>query len=123
MENEVDNIVEEGERVYYQFWDSGAPGAGADYESVYRLGESYAVYLSFDDPRGPYKTLIEAVQDADLNRVLGATKEIWSSELDANEIAGLLQCEESPGFSLKINGEPWKLGEDGIFVRGTKQPE
>lgn len=54
MEPNRDTIMEKGDCAYHQFWESGAPGAGADYESVYRFSDRYLVIYSFeDDAMGP----------------------------------------------------------------------
>ena len=114
---EANKIIRYGRVVYSVFWDSGGPGAGADYECVFRWRDHYATCLSFDDPMGPFDTIRAAIRAADLNFVTPATVEIQSTELTSEEIAKLLRCQLDPPFSLRINGEPWVLSEMGKFGR------
>ncbi|OGP61000.1 MAG: hypothetical protein A2162_07345 [Deltaproteobacteria bacterium RBG_13_52_11b] len=114
--SEAKKIIRYGKVVYNVFWDSGGPGAGADYECVYRWRDKYAVCLSFDEPQGPFGTIRAAICGADLNFVTPATVEIQSMELVSKEIAKLLRCQLDPPFFLRINGEPWALSEKRKFV-------
>lgn len=110
-------IVRHGEVVFSVFWDSGVPGAGAEYELVFKWRDSYAVCLSFDEPQGPYNSLAQAVRAAELNCVTEATVRIDSQELSSEQIAKMLRCTGEPPFGLKINGEVWLVTEKKKFVR------
>jgi hypothetical protein len=74
-----DRILNEGELVAYQDWDSGGPGAGAGRDSIYYFGGNY---YGFHDAgsEGPFKTKAEAVAVLDLYSVGDATVEIWDKE-------------------------------------------
>jgi len=110
-------IIRFGEVVYCLFWDSGAPGPGAEYESVFKWRDSYAVCLSFDEPKGPYNSLTQAVKATELNHITEATVSIDSQELDSEQIAKMLRCPGEPPFGLRINGETWLVGRDKKFIR------
>lgn len=110
-------IVRYGEVVFSVFWDSGAPGAGADYELIFRWRDSYAVCLSFDEPQGPYNSLGQAVKATELNRVTEATASIDSRELSSEQIAKMLRYIGDPPFGLRINGAIWLVNEKKKFVR------
>jgi hypothetical protein len=110
-------IIQFGEEVFSVFWDSGAPGAGAEYESVFKWRDNYAVCLSFDEPQGPYSSLVEAVKAVELNRVTEATVSIDSQELSSEQIAKMLRYFGEPPFGLRINGEIWLVDRDKKFVR------
>jgi hypothetical protein len=110
-------IIRFGEVVYSLFWDSGAPGPGAEYESVFKWRDNYAVCLSFDEPQGPYNSLARAVKAAELNRVTEATVSIDSQELSSEQIAEMLRYFGEPPFGLRINGEVWLVNEKKKFVR------
>jgi len=110
-------IIRFGKIVYSVFWDSGGPGAGADFEFIYKWRDRYAVGLSFDEPQGPYQSLSEAIRASDLNLVTSATVSISSSELTAEQIAEILKPNEDPPFALRINEEIWRLSQAGKFIK------
>ncbi len=110
-------IVQYGKIVYEVFWDSGAPGAGADWECIYKWRDRYAVGLSFDEPLGPFDTLSEAIRASELNMVTSATVHISSSELTAEQIARILKPNVDPPFTLRINDKIWRLSQGGKFIK------
>lgn len=110
-------IIQYGKIVYHLFWDSGAPGPGADYECVYKWRNWYAVSYSFGDLLGPYQSLSAAIRAAELNVVTEATVSIESSELKADEIARILRSKTDPPFTLKINNETWFLSKEGKLMK------
>lgn len=110
-------IIRYGQIVYSVFWDSGAPGAGADYELIFKWRDSYAARLSFDEPQGPYNSLAQAVRAAELNRITSATVSIDSQELSPEQIAKMLRYVGELPFGLRINGEIWLVDRDKKFVR------
>jgi hypothetical protein len=114
-------IIRYGQVVYSLFWDSGAPGPGAEYESVFKWRDSYAVCLSFDEPQGPYSSLVQAVKAVELNRVTEATVSIDSHELTSQQIAKMLRYPGEPPFGLRINGEIWLVNEKKKFVRKSEE--
>ena len=118
-ERKVDpkKIIRFGEVVYSVFWDSGAPGPGAEYESVSKWRDSYAVCLSFDEPQGSYNSLVQALKATELNCVTEATVSIDSQELSSEQIAKMLRYIGDPPFGLRINGEVWLVNEKKKFVR------
>lgn len=114
-------ITRYGKIVYNEFWDSGAPGPGADSECVYKWRGWYAARYSTGDIMGPYKSLHGAIKGAELNNVGQATVSIISSELKAGEIARMLRSDIDPPFTLEINDEIWGLSKDRKFVRENTQ--
>jgi hypothetical protein len=124
-ERKVDpkKIVRYGEVVFSVFWDSGAPGAGADYELILKWRGSYAARLSFDEPKGPYGSLVEAVKRVGLNGVTNATVSVESQELRSEHIAKMLRYIGEPPFGLRINGEIWLVSRDKKFVRKSEESQ
>jgi hypothetical protein len=118
-----ERIIRYGQIVYSLFWDSGAPGPGAEYESVFKWRDSYAVCLSFDEPQGPYNSLMQAVKAAELNRVTEATVSIDSQEISSEQIAKMLRHLGKPPFALRINGEIWLVNRDKKFVRKVEESQ
>jgi hypothetical protein len=72
----VDNLLEHGEEVFWQDWDSGGPGAGASRVSVYRYKDAYYV-LHDAGLEGPYSSKLEAVDEHGVAFVNDATTAIW----------------------------------------------
>ncbi|MEO5740201.1 MAG: hypothetical protein ABIS29_06370 [Vicinamibacterales bacterium] len=73
-------ILEDGEVVFYQDWDSGGPGAGAGRVSVYRFRGLF--YVDHDaGMEGPYATKEEAVQENGAATIGDATETIWDSTM------------------------------------------
>ena len=71
-----DNLIDNGEEVAYQDWDSGGPGAGAGRVSVYRYRHKF--YVVHDAGlSGPYNTKAEAISANAVDRETDATVGIW----------------------------------------------
>jgi hypothetical protein len=111
-DDDLDQIVEEGEGVFYHNWDSGGPGAGS--EDVYHWNGKFVVSSDDFGNSGPYSSLDEAIGKHGLLVVTSATENIDCSLLTARELAKRLSCEED-GYEIELNGEPWvyraKAGE------------
>jgi hypothetical protein len=117
-EDEYDRLIGEEKPVFSIHWDSGAPGAGADSEHVYRWGDGYIVLFSGGEDETVYPTLRDAIEESGMNLVTGATQEITSSQLRSEEIAALLQTdEEEESYRIVINGESWQAKGSGEFRR------
>lgn len=120
-EAEYERLVEEEKPVYSVYWDSGAPGAGADSEHVYRWGAGYIVLFSDGEDETVYPSLREAVEKTDLNYVTEATQEIHSPEMSSEEIAGLLRTDGEGSRRVLINGETWQTeGSGGFRMENTE---
>ncbi|MEO5765341.1 MAG: hypothetical protein ABIR52_08550 [Casimicrobiaceae bacterium] len=75
-DEDFDAIVEDGEEVFYQDWDSGGPGAGAGRVSVYRYRAQF--YVSHDAGlEGPYSTKDKAISENGVAEVSASTETIW----------------------------------------------
>ncbi|WP_026370077.1 hypothetical protein [Kallotenue papyrolyticum] len=118
LDFDVDTILEEGELVYSLYWDSGAPGAGADSEAVYLWDEEYFAVLSYEEEmQGPFATLREAIEACELNYVNESVEAIDSTELRAAEIAALLRTDAETSLQrLTINNEDWQRTGDGRWL-------
>ena len=67
-------ILQDGEEVAYQDWDSGGPGAGR--VSVYRYRDRF--YVMHDTAlTGPYETKAEAISANGVDTETDATVRIW----------------------------------------------
>ncbi len=69
----LETIVESGNEVSYQDWDSGGPGAGAGRVSVYKYkDEFYSIHdAGMDDP---FVTIEEVVKSAGIDNINDATR-------------------------------------------------
>ncbi len=72
------DIINSGEVVFWQDWDSGGPGAGAGRVTVYRYKEKY--YVLDTEMFGPVDTKSEAISNNDVDEVNSSTVAIWDSE-------------------------------------------
>src|SRR5437867_2265635 len=78
-EDSSETILEEGEEVCWQDWDSGGPGAGAGRVSVSRHNGSFYVFHDAGI-EGPYPTKKEAVESNGVTRITAATEAIWDED-------------------------------------------
>jgi hypothetical protein len=119
-------LHEEGEWVYRLFWDSGGPGAGAEYEKIYKFRDRYWPHSSVEGFSGPFDSLEEALT-GDFLAITDATVSIECRELSAAELAKrVVIYSAEPGHSVKINGEAWRVSEDKTLERiqaGGRGPE
>lgn len=78
-EEPFEDIIDNGEEVCWQDWDSGGPGAGAGRVSIYRYkGVFYALHDAGLD--GPYRSKDEAVAHNGVLEVGSATVAIWDTD-------------------------------------------
>ena len=119
-DNFVDLLNEHGRRVYTICWDSGGPGAGADLECIDEFLGRYWPHTSTDGLSGPYKSFKEVFEDEDkpFRYVTSAVEEIWCREMAIEELLPKLILSNSfdPGFTMEINGKPYKLSEDSRLI-------
>jgi hypothetical protein len=100
-----------GDPVFSLEWDSGAPGAGAGIEQVFKAEGAYFKESMDFGVGGPYDTLEEAIGYAD-GRVLlnGATRAIHCSEWTHHELICKLDLEShGPPDTIELNGREWEL--------------
>jgi hypothetical protein len=116
-EDEYDRLIGEERPVFSVRWDSGAPGAGADSEQVYRWGNGYIVLFSDGEDKTVYPALREAIKKTELNFVTEATQEIGSADMSSEEIAALLRTYEEGNYRILINGEVWQCADSSRFRR------
>jgi hypothetical protein len=105
-------IQEEGTLVYSASYDGGSP---------MHTGTAHVIkfakrFWAFDDDGGfggPYKSLLSALSEA---HVCFGDVQVWVhvSGLSAATIAGCLSLEAPIGHVVKINGEEWVLGKEGL---------
>src|SRR5262245_34871659 len=117
---EAKKIIRFGKVVYELFWDSGGPGAGAEYEYVFRWRDKYACRLSYAEPMGPFDDIRAAIREAWLDNITSATVHINSTELSSEEIAAVLRCDENEdaaSMEFHINDGPWCFNTEGKAVR------
>jgi len=118
FEDEFEFIKENGELVFSLEWDSGAPGAGAGIESVYRWNNKFVVSSLDDCNPGPFASLENALEANALLNVNAATRRVFSSLLPTNDLAKQLRCREM-GLTILINGETWISSATGRFRRAS----
>ncbi len=114
-EDEYDRLIGEEKPVFSIHWDSGAPGAGADSEHVYRWGDGYIVLPGGGEDETVYSSLREAIEQTERNYVTEATQEIHSTEMSSEEIAMLLRTDGEGSHRVLINGETWQTEGSGGF--------
>ena len=112
-----EEIAKNGEAVYGVYWDSGAPGAGADWETVYKYKGKYYLWLTFDDEHGPYDTLLEALEVSELLSVTDATVSVTCTEIPTEELVRKLTYLGDTGLTITVNEEEWQVTGDGEFMR------
>lgn len=111
-EKRIELIKEQGDCVCSLFWDSGGPGAGADYEQIYKYKDEYWQKSSVDGFNGPYDTLKAAMND--FIGVTGATVSIDCRELSSGELASTVEVMDvEPGHQVELNGEEWEVSDGG----------
>jgi hypothetical protein len=112
-----ERIIQYGKVAYSVFWDSGNPGAGADFERVFHWRNKYAVRYSTWDTEGPFDSLTRALTVTGLNRISTTIIEVSSDELTSEQLAKMLRCPWEPPSSLRINNEIWVPNQKKKFVR------
>lgn len=76
VEDLFETLLNSGQEVSYQDWDSGGPGAGAGRVSVYRYKDQfYSIHDAGMD--GPFATSAEAVESSGIDDINDATIAIW----------------------------------------------
>jgi hypothetical protein len=60
-EDQIEELFENSSPVYAMHWDSGAPGMGASTECVFRWGNGYLVFVSWEFDENVYPTLRAAI--------------------------------------------------------------
>jgi hypothetical protein len=114
-EDEYERLIEEKKPVYSVYWDSGAPGVGADAEHVYRWGDGYIILSSGGEDETVYSSLRETIEKTELNYVTEATQEIHSTEMSSEEIAMLLRTDGEGSYRVLVNGEALQTDGSGRF--------
>jgi len=74
-----EQVLDEGELVAYQDWDSGGPGGGAGRVSVYRFRDQYYIFndVGMD---GPFSDFAQAAKSSGVLVETDATVEIWITD-------------------------------------------
>ncbi len=116
-DDQIEEIIDNGEAVFENYWETDNPGAGADAERVIKFKGRYYACPSDDDVSGPYDTLEKALDATDFAWLNDTTVEIQSSELSADQIVQRLTYEGDGDHQLEINGEPWLATATGEFKR------
>jgi len=109
-------ILDEGSTVFEKYWDSDAPGAGADSETVYLYTDLYWANDSTLGLAGPYESLEDALF-GDMTAITDATKWITCTELEPKELLPYLWICGEPPNEITINDETWAIEEDGFRLR------
>ena len=100
---DIEKIIEEGETAYKLYWDSGGPGAGADYEVIYKYADKYFCAHSNNPMDGPYDSLDDALDEGYL-MITDASEAVWCDEIPTQEIAKRFElCDVTDGHQLRIN--------------------
>ncbi len=126
-----DQILEQGECLYTNTWDTGGGPGFNGYSAVYRFEERYFVLninnvLDGIDLDGPFPSLERALTDSqDLLAVGPGTEEIECSTLGTTDLARRLFTIyfefEGEAFvkEIKINGESFLASAEGIVRIST----
>jgi hypothetical protein len=116
MNRAAEKIVAKGEVVYSHAYDRGDGRASCD--RVHRLGSQFAAGTLDDGVIGPFDTLNEALDEADLAFVSAFATEITAPALSAEQIASMLYSEpDVDGHVFGINGEKWEYRNATGFRR------
>ena len=103
-------VQERGEVVFSHLWEGGSGMYG---RYVYLFGGNYYPYDMYEEAEGgsidSYDSLQEALLHSDFLSVSSATVSIASSELSFEELAAMLNPDDtSRGESISVNNEPWR---------------
>jgi hypothetical protein len=123
-EDHLEEIIENGELVFFHAWDSTSAGpspggdmggGGAGSERIYRKGKEY-VFASEDfGNSGPFASLEDAFGVIDLFFVNSATTEIECTEMSEKELLERIHIEfEDPDYEIRfvLNGKPFRYDFD-----------
>jgi hypothetical protein len=118
-EDEIEEIIDDGELVFENYWESDIPGAGIDAESIIKFRNCYYACPSSGEFYGPYDTLDEALAAGEATWFGETSVAIESSELSAEQLTQKLNYIGNRDLLLKINGETWQVTAAGEFKRVT----
>jgi len=122
MSRAAEKIVAKGAVVYSHAYDRGDGRAGCD--RVHQLGAQFAVCTLDDGVVGPFDTLEEALDEADLTFISAFATEITAPALSAEEVAAMLYSEpDVDGHLFRINGEDWEYRKTGGFRQFDRRTE
>ncbi len=108
---DVEDILDDGDLVAYQDWDSGGPGAGAGRVSVYEYDGAY--YGMHDAGlEGPFTSFAEAASSVGLYVERDATRKIWPPEASAES--------SKPGGAEVDDIRPRERADEAFVFRGTR---
>ena len=111
-DEEIDELLA-SRPVFSLMWDSGGPGAGGDYESIYRWRGHYLLRRSFNDDFEPYPCLEDAVADSGLYEITPTVVSIDSLGWTPREIADSLELINADEHRVTLNGEQWIISAKG----------
>jgi hypothetical protein len=113
----LEAIYETGEVFYRYYWDSGAPGPGAEYEYIYYYQGRYYPVLSYDDMLKPFDTLDEALVASELLKVTDACVDIYAPTIPVDQLIKKLVYlgEGERDRSITINGVKCIMSKDRKF--------
>lgn len=114
-EDEVERIIENFEPCFYIYWDSGNPGAGAEFENIYKYKEGYCPILSSEEEVFLYSTLEEALRASELLNVNDCVDTVFCNEKSAEELSKMLKYEGGEDHIIFINKTKWKISEKEIM--------
>jgi hypothetical protein len=113
-----ENRLSQATSVYFNEWDSGGPGAGAEEEIVVRCGGRYWTHTSNEGFEGPYSTLAEALAaDEGLTHASFATQEIRSTEMSAEDLLSHIVIHLSDGATLLVNGTEYVVVDGDLAIK------
>lgn len=84
------------------------------YDYIYQYQDAYYLVFEGCDPEGPYETLQEASQFAELFSVNEATREI-ETILAAEELVKRLEYSGDQDHTILINDSKWRVSAEGVF--------
>jgi hypothetical protein len=114
-QDQIEEMVENGEIVYSVYWDSEGPGAGADVEAIYKYNRKYCLRLSFEDDVLVYDSLGEALDAGELFLVSEATVSIESTEIPSEELIKKLTYSGGENHKFLINHEEFLINKNQII--------
>ena len=116
-DDEIEEIVDNGEFVFENFWKADSSSIGIDANVVIKYEDQYYACPSTGELFGPYDTLDEALKVTEMTWLWESAKTITCTELRSEQLVERLNYFGVKDITLEINGEQWQVSAGGEFKR------
>jgi hypothetical protein len=116
-DDEIEEIVDNGEFVFENFWEASGSSVGIDANVVIKYEDQYFACPSTGELFGPYNTLDDALDVTEMTWLWENAKYVTCTELSAGQLADRLDYFGSSDITVSINGERWQASPGGTFEK------